>query len=155
MNVERLGEDFEFVLRRREKDLLLHILGLYPRTPAGHHRLTGTSKSAELDGTRRLLDESLESGRKETREKLESWLSVKGRFTPAEKGFKLKILAGEIEWLLQVLNEIRVGSWIRLGAPHDELDTTRINPAKAADFGIMSMAGFFEIHLLEAIRGEA
>lgn len=153
MKVERSGEGYEFFLRKREKDLLLYILKLYPRTPPGHQRLTGTKSAAELEGTRRLLDEALEAGRKETRDKLEEWLAASTRFLAFGKGYKLQISADEIEWLLQVLNEIRVGSWIRLGSPAQEINMAQIKPENAADFGVMSMAGLFEMHLLEAVGG--
>jgi hypothetical protein len=155
VKIQRRGEDFEFFLRRREKDLLLYILKLYPRTPPAHHRLTQAAATPEMEGTRRLLDESLETGRKETRDKLEKWLAAHDRFSASEKGFRLKIMADEIDWLLQVLNEIRVGSWIRLGAPEEEIDLSKINHDNAADFGVMNMSGLFVMHLLEAIGGKA
>jgi hypothetical protein len=153
VKLEKRGEGFEFLLRRREKDLLLYILGLYPRTPPGHHRLTETVASSDLESTLRLLNESIEVGRNEARQKIEKWLAETDRFAPSEKGVRLKINADEIEWLMQVLNEVRVGSWIRLGAPQEEISFTKINHENAADFGIMNMSGLFVMHLLEAIGG--
>lgn len=155
MKVEKRGDDFELFLHRREKEILLHILELYPRTPPAHHRLTETVASPDLEASRRLLDESIVAGRKEARQKLENWLAEPGRFTAAEKGFRLKIKAEDLEWLMQVLNEIRVGSWIRIGSPENEPDMNKVTPENAADFGVMHISGSFVMFLLEAIRGNA
>ena len=35
-------------------------------------------------------------------------------------GLQLTLSGPEIEWLLQVLNDVRVGSWIALGSPDPE-----------------------------------
>ena len=154
MKLEKRGDDFELVLVEREKEIFLSILDLYPRTPADHHRLTETVASPELENTRKLLDESIKIGRKEARKKLDGWLAEDDRFVSLKERVRLKIKADEIEWLLQVLNEIRVGSWVRLGAPETDLEMTNITPKNAADFGVMSMSGFFVMLLLEAMRGE-
>ena len=47
-------------------------------------------------------------------------LAEDGRFSPTEAGFRFSINRSQIEWLLQVLNDIRVGSWLILGEPDEK-----------------------------------
>jgi hypothetical protein len=52
---------------------------------------------------------------------------------------------------MQVLNDIRVGSWLRLGSPADpyELDLTREN---TGDFVALEFCGFVQSVLLRSLN---
>ena len=39
-------------------------------------------------------------------------------------GYQMILAHSELEWLLQVLNDVRVGSWIILGSPDDQQKKT-------------------------------
>ncbi len=154
MKVDRQGEDFEFVLTTIEKDLLVQILNLYPRTLANPNRLTLPTTGHELEESRKLLDESLTASRKQARQKLDRWLGSSSRFASAENGFRLRIDGRDLEWFLQILNELKIGSWMRLGAPDERIDWSQINKVSAIDLWLMRAAEIFQDYLLRAIRGE-
>ena len=57
----------------------------------------------------------------------------------------------ELEWLLQVLNDIRVGSWIILGSPEQWFEAA--TPQTAPHLWAMELAGAFEMAFLPAVEG--
>jgi hypothetical protein len=141
---------FVFHLGRREARLLLHILKLYPRVPPAHHVLSKARRLPDPAGTQQLLDEALAEQRAENKKQLLALLADPRRFARTESGARLSLPATEVEWLLQVLNDIRVGSWVILGAPEEKLP--ELNDSTAPDLLAMEMAGYFQAQLLEAMR---
>jgi hypothetical protein len=142
---------FVFLLGRRETRMLLQVLELYPRVPPAHHVLSKTGRLPEPEANQHLLDEALAEQRAENKKQLLALLADRRRFLRSETGARLSLPAGEIEWLLQVLNDIRVGSWIILGAPEEKLP--ELNETTAPNFFAMEMAGYFQAQLLEAMHG--
>jgi hypothetical protein len=142
-----------FQISAREEGLLLATLRLYPEVETGHHRI---SKEAQLAATaeQMLLEESMSQLREAHRRKLDELFRAPGRFFKEGPGQRRLVLTGEqLEWLLQVLNDIRVGSWVRLGCPEME-DAARIKPtrANARALEAMNISGQFQAVLLEAVQ---
>jgi hypothetical protein len=100
-----------------------------------------------------LLQEALADRQRENREALEALFKRPGRFRKNELGYSFRLTDGEIEWLLQVLNDIRVGTWVKLGSPGPTngrgWEITEENVELA---WTMEMAGHFQAALLEAIQ---
>ncbi|MGA2281121.1 MAG: hypothetical protein ABSG80_12545 [Verrucomicrobiota bacterium] len=113
-------EKLVFEISLPEKRLRFEVLKLYPLISATHHRLSKTAKTAKHDENQRLLEESLAAQREENRKNVRAMLNEPGRFQVAVSSFQLTLSGPEIEWLLQVLNDVRVGSWIALGSPDPE-----------------------------------
>ena len=141
-----------FHLGRRETSLLLQILKLYPCVPSAHHVLSKSGRVPDRQANQRLLDEALAEQRAENKKQLLALLADPRRFARIETGARLSLPPGEMEWLLQVLNDIRVGSWIILGSPEERLPD--LNEDTAPNFLAMEMAGYFQAQLLEAMHGE-
>lgn len=141
---------FVFQLGKREKQLLLETLQLYPLVPATHHRLAQTGDSPEDQERQRLLDEALAEHRRERRRQLQDMLNEPRRFQETETGCQLHLGASQTEWLLQVLNDVRVGSWLALGQPEqgEEPQPTKHN---AHCFLALEVCGLFESALLAAL----
>lgn len=147
---------YEFRLGPREHQLLRQVLDAFPVTPLDHHRITRGPAMPALDDARQLLHESLAEANRQTRARLEAFLADPRRFLPAgEKSLRVGFNREEMEWLLQVLNDVRVGSWVRLGCP--DLDAPapplRPDPAHARHLVLMEAAGYFELELLAALDG--
>ena len=141
-----------FQFRRNEAEIFRELLALYPLVPATHHQL---SKSAdELHEAQHLLDEALAERRQENKRQLDQWLNDPQRFVPSEKGhtLRLELTTAEADWLLQVINDIRVGSWLRLGSPdphaEEQLEPTEEN---LRYYWAMELGGLFEMLLLSAL----
>jgi hypothetical protein len=141
-----------FHLGQRETRLLLQILKLYPRVPPAHHVLSKSGRLPDREANQRLLDEALAEQRAENKKELLALLGDSRRFSRTETGSRLSLPPAEAEWLLQVLNDIRIGSWIILGSPEHKVP--ELNETTAPDFLAMEMAGYFQAQLLEAMHRE-
>lgn len=145
---------FQFEIDRTEKFLLFHVLKLYPAVPASHHRLSKDRHIPNREENQHLLDEALKAQRSERRKQVESLLKDPHRFVEFEDGYRVSFTREEVEWLLQVLNDVRVGSWIAMGSPDQQTENKR-RLTKQAMPHVMAMdaAGFFETSFLHAITG--
>jgi hypothetical protein len=142
-----------FQLSPGEEALLLATLRLYPVLDNGHHRISKDPKSAG-SAEQRLLEESMAQLRAAHRHKLDELFRAPQRFFKGASGARHLILTGaQFEWLLQVLNDIRVGCWVRLGCPELEdarpPELTRMN---ARALHTMHISGQFQMALLEAVK---
>jgi hypothetical protein len=145
--IGRGSNQLQLQLTTREKELLLQLLRLYPRIPSGHQPL---SKTAGLEqSSQRLLDDALAETRFRNKTALQTMLSDPQRLSQHEGHWRLTLSGSDVEWLLQVLNDIRVGSWIHLGCP--ETPVKVLNAETAADIWAMEMAGSFQMRLLEML----
>jgi len=142
-------DHYIFRLGRQEKELFELMLWLYPVIPSAHEPLKKTPGTP--DQSQRLLDEALSEQRKENKKQVEALLADKARYHESDKGIELTLTAGEIEWVLQVLNDVRVGNWLLLGSPEGHprlLPDAETSPRVAA----MEISGVFQMILLDAIE---
>jgi len=84
---------------------------------------------------------------------LEELLGQSGRFSEDELGFRFHLAPGELEWVLQILNDVRVGSWVQLGEPDGDSPLLDVNITEQSVqlAWTMEMAGLFEHELLKAL----
>jgi hypothetical protein len=147
-------EKFVFEISLPEKHLLFEVLRLYPLISSTHHRLSKTAKAAERDENQQLLEESLAAQRDVNRKNVRAMLNQPGHFQTTASGSQLALAGPEIEWLLQVLNDVRVGSWIALGSPNPEQGKpTTFDEKTMPHFRMMELAGAFEMVFLDALSG--
>ena len=144
--IQAAKDQYQFQLSGREKDLLLHMLSLYPRIPFGYQPL---SKNSAQESNQRLLDEALAETRSQNKIRLASFLTDPRKLKEVENGWHLTIKPDEVESLLQILNDVRIGSWIRLGSPDRPLKV--VNPESGPHLWAMEMAGYFQMRLLELL----
>jgi hypothetical protein len=145
------GSAFVFRISQREKDTLLATLQLYPMLDASYHQLSRKPKTTGR-ADQEWLEEAMDQQRQDHKKKLGQFFNNDRRFFKDSQGELRFTLTGEqMEWLLRVLNEIRVGSWVQLGRP--ELDVARkmnLTSAQVRLFTAMELSGYFEANLLEA-----
>jgi hypothetical protein len=147
-------EKLVFEISLSEKSLLFEVLKLYPLISPTHHRLTKSARTAKHDENQRLLEESLAAQREENRKNVRAMLDEPGHFKEMASGLQLTLSGPEIEWLLQVLNDVRVGSWIALGSPDPESGKKIVfNEKILPHFRMMELAGAFEMVFLDALSG--
>jgi hypothetical protein len=145
------GEDLNFQISRREKALLLEVLKLYPLVPSTHHRISDSPLSADAQANQQLLEEAINEQRTENRKQLEALLQQPDRFREASGGYHFRLTPPELECLLQVLNDIRVGSWLQLGSPDEKQGKRlRLSLQNARYLWAMELAGHFQAALLAA-----
>jgi hypothetical protein len=142
-----------FQMSKDEKDLLLDLLKLYPAIPPGHHRLSTRDNPDTLRANQQLLDEALAEHRADNKRQLETMLQAPNRFRPVPPGYWLVLTDAELEWLLQVLNDVRVGSWVRLGSPDvNKGRNIQLDLPTARHFWIMELCGHFQHVLINSPR---
>ncbi len=142
-----------FRMNEREEGLLLAMLRLYPVLENSHHRISRDPK-AGASAEQRLLEESMGQQRAAHRRKVEALFHNPQRFFKDALGERhLVLTAAQLEWLLQVLNDIRVGNWVRLGCPDLEKPAA-MNMARASARALQAMhiCGEFQLALLEAVK---
>lgn len=144
------AKKLDFHLGKREAALLKLVLSLYPRVPPAHYSVTKAESAADLEASRRLLDEALAEQRAANRTQLEALLKNSRRLRAVETGVRVSLAPGEVEWLMQILNDIRVGSWVNLGSPEEEMPD--LNETTAPDLWAMEVAGLFQMQFLDALE---
>ncbi len=149
--IERSEGRLVFHLGSREKKLLQSLLQFYPRMPSRYQPLSKSRALPDSENSQRLLETSLTEQRMENRLQLQKLLTDPQRLKPKDGGWRLALAEGDVEWLLQVLNDIRVGSWVKLGSPEGRCE--KIDAASAPHFWAMEMALSFQACLLEALDG--
>lgn len=154
MKLTRATEQERFYsLRPPELQMLLIVLGSFPVL----NRSQPLSKSGDeelLAEAQKLLDEAMSEHWQTLRRELEVWLKTPERFRQAGDVLEWRVENDRREWLLQVFNNIRVGSWMELGSP-DDLDDARSRVAEDSvhHLALMEMAGMFQSALLEEAGG--
>ena len=149
--IKREGEDFVLHIGRRERRLLFEVLKLYPLVPVAHHRVSQTAK--QMDEHQTLLEEALAERRQENKRQLVAMLREEQRFKETDTGYRLTLSAPQMEWLLQVLNDIRVGSWLILGEPDEKKGKpVALTSENARHYAAMEFCGLFQMTLLDAVE---
>lgn len=150
--LSRSPEQFTFVIGKRERQMLTAVLGNYPVLANTYHSFSREGGAQNQEGEE-LLREALAENQKENKRQLEQMLSEPGRFTEDKLGYRFVLKPEEMEWLLQVLNDIRVGSWARLGSPTpDRPMSAPLNEDNVKTCWAMEIAGLFESELLHALH---
>jgi hypothetical protein len=147
------GERFQLEFAAEEKALLLHLLSLYPLVPAAHHKLTKDKKLPQRVENQQLLDDALQSQREQNKKEILALMSEPGRFVARETGSQVGFTRGEMEWLLQVVNDVRVGSWITLGSP-DAKKKAKRDPEAMRHVMFMELGAAFEMFFLGILNGD-
>ena len=141
-----------FELAAVEKALLTKVLSLYPMVPAEYPKLSRGQPQAE---DQKLLEEALAGVREENKQRVAGFLQARGRFRPGKEGEEMHLKRSELDWLLQILNDVRVGSWVRLGSPEGPRETmAALNENTAPLVWGMQVSGNFQMFFLAAMSGD-
>jgi len=139
---------------RRERDLFLELLALYPRGPTAQRKLSKNSVLPDAEAAQRMLEDALAEQRDQNRQLLQELMLDLARFKVQPTGLKLVLSQADTEWLLQVLNDIRIGSWVLLGSPEDPHTLEGLTEETVPNIWAMEMSGYFEMNLLRALTGD-
>ncbi len=142
-----------FRLSRLERSMFLQTLERYPLVPPAHHRLTRQAAPVPQDAEP-LLQQSLAEEKSSNRRQLDLFLANEHKFHADTHGARLSLTRDEMEWLLQILNDVRVGCWLQLGCPDpDEGKPPVVNERTAPYLLPMEIAAHLQCALLEALGG--
>lgn len=126
-----------------EFDIFRNLLRRYPAMPTGYYKISREPNPALTDD-QHLLDEALEETRRSHRAHMVRFLASPEIFKRVGECTVMDLRGENHEWLLQILNEIRVGLWIKLGSPEDqELELIHEDKPDHPDVWAMEACGFF------------
>ena len=150
--VSQTKDGWQYQLDQPEANCLRSLLLRFPITANAPAKISRTDSDPQTVDREKLLNESLADHRQELK-KIARNLMGAGQFKVRDKGWQLCINSEEREILLQILNDIRVGSWRALGEP-ENLETQTPNPTEKDQTlcNIMNLAGYFE-HMLLDLEG--
>ena len=145
---------FVFQISKHEVEWLLAVLKFYPQLDSGYHQIT-QGAAQEIKAEQQLLEEAMAQRRAEHKRKLDKFLATHGRFQPeAPDLFRFSLSPEQMEWLLQVLDDVRVGCWVKLGRPELEPPPPKkLNAEEARAMSALELSGFFQMVLLGAYDG--
>ena len=150
--VRASSEEYVFQMTGRERGLFLDVLRRFPLIPPSHHQLSRGLPAEEKAENERLLAQTMAARKQGQRSRVEKLIASPNRFVARGTGWRITFSREEMEWLLQVLNDVRVGSWLVLGCPDPEEGRgPEVTPANAAHLLLMELSGHFQCALLEAL----
>ncbi|HSH15554.1 MAG TPA: hypothetical protein VLD18_05945 [Verrucomicrobiae bacterium] len=137
-----------YALQPAELQMLLVVLGSFPLL--NHSQAVSKSGDGEqLAEAQQLLEEALAERRQVMRHELEQWMQTPGRFSRTARKIEWQIENDRREWLLQILNDVRVGAWRELGSPESlEAARERSDEQSGRHVALMELAGMFQMTLL-------
>ncbi len=151
--IQRDGEKFLFQIGKREKGLLFEVLKLYPLVPLSHHQVSQAASAPRAVESQKLLENALAERAQENKRRLLAMLQQEARLQEIDGAHRLTLSASQMEWLLQVLNDIRVGSWLILGEPDEKQGKPiELNDANARYYAAMEFCGLLQMMLLDALQ---
>lgn len=151
--LRRCSDLMVFHLGKREHEVLLEMLKMYPLVPPAHHRISSDTAPNPNPEPQRLLDEALTEQREENRKQIQALLTEPYCRLSPETGWELTLKAAHAECLLQALNDVRVGSWLHLGEPETESLPT-LTPENLRFLAALEVCGLFQSVLLGALGVE-
>ena len=144
---------FEF--ESGELQLLFHILQRYPCTPQSYAKLSKFSDEQELKENEELLKEALAEQNEANMKLIKGFIADETKFPKSDKNLRICFSEEEIDWLLQILNDVRIGMWLKLGSPNQETPPQNNDPNYIREFSLMQISGEFEAFLLHALNSRA
>lgn len=150
--LNKTADKFIFELAVEEKELLLEVLKLYPVLDPAHQCITRSIRDKKIEQSEKLLKEAIVEQQKRNREMMKELFDNGLALKQQDYYCKLELKPEQLEGLLQVLNDIRVGTWRNLGSPdYEQLDQMRVKKTDVVSLVVMDICEYFEYHLLEVI----
>jgi hypothetical protein len=144
---------------RAEWLLLRELLQLFPVTPPDHFAASRESPSAVPASSSQLLQDSAMTQQAQLKRLVQRWMDTPANQAPDTStspdgtAVVLRMSPADIEQLLRILNDIRVGSWVALGCPEDASEAP---PQASADVlrhhFALEFSGFLQGALLGAMN---
>jgi hypothetical protein len=152
--LNKTGEKFVFELMSEEKELLSKIFGLYPMLDRDKLELSKTIKDEQICQSKKILSDAFKEFQDSNKRFISELFEKSNNFKPSEdyEYYTLELDGEQIERLLQILNDIRVGMWQKLGCPDLENRKDFIRSAEDVfAVYIMDICEYFEYYLLKAL----
>ena len=145
--LKQTRDGWRYLLDANEASCLEGLLKRFPLTKSFPARITKSTADPKAVEREKLLNESLAEHRAGLRQKARRLLS-NGKLKVHRDQWRLSVNLEEREILLQILNDIRVGSWRALGEPESLEPRPGASDAELFYTNLLNLAGYFEFKLL-------
>ncbi len=150
--LQKSDDKFIFELGFEEKDLLLEVIKLYPVLDPAYHKFSNSLDDEEASLSRNIFREDLLEHQGKNKKMVEEIFGESSPFKQDVLYCRLELRPEQLECLLQVLNDIRVGTWRNLDSPdYDELEKLRREKQDVVPLVVMDVCEYFEYHFLDAL----
>lgn len=150
--LEATEHDLIFAMSPNQRATFERVLREYPANTGQKTALSRTCEEDELTDAQEFLEEAMAERRTENQRNVRNFLREPGRFEELEDEIQLRLRRTRVNWLLEVLNEIRVGHWHEIGSP--EIEETVLTPENVEVYISMQLCAEFQMVLLSALDGE-
>jgi hypothetical protein len=152
--VRQTKDGWQYQLNPAEANCLRRLLNQFPITASATVKISRTDRDPQTVDREKLLNESLADHREKLKKKARDLIGA-DKFKARDKSWLLCINSEEREFLFQILNDIRVGSWRALGEPENpEPQTPHPTEREKVFHNIMNLAGYFEHKLVDNEKAE-
>ena len=135
-----------------ETDFLKQILADYPLVADESRRFSAFADADEVRENTQLLQNSLREHTQTNRDKLQTWLASPKTWKPFPDRILLSLKTEDCSWFLQILNDLRIGSWQKLNRPDpEELESVELNQENAHPLLAMEVSGLLQTLILNAL----
>ena len=135
-----------------ETDFLKQILSDYPLVANESRRFSAFADASEVRENTQLLQNSLNEHTQTNRAKLRAWLASPETWKPFPDRTLLSLKTEDCSWFLQILNDLRIGSWQKLNCfDPEELDSAELNRENTYPMLAMKISGFLQTLILNAL----
>jgi hypothetical protein len=109
-----------FRFDRPEREMFTRVLEMFPMQKGALRPIGG-----DEEGAQEILENALAEQRRKLREEADRLLTTNGALVidaNFNEFWDLTLDESQIEWLLQMLNDVRVGLWVKLDCPNPAFD---------------------------------
>ena len=156
MKARRLDEGgMSVILDHREYRIFSALLAQYAsgldRPPPPSH----SSKDHLIEESNTWLREMQATHRQNLVKRAATWLETGSSSSTEDSSQKMLRLSGhDVDWMLQVFNDLRVSHWMLLGCPNEvDLKGEKWTEAQLPSVWSMGLCGMFQSLLLQALNG--
>lgn len=152
--LKKIGEKFVFELLLEEKELLVKIIELYPLLDHEKLEFSKTIKDDQISQSKKILTDALKEFQETNKRLIRELFENSDVLKPKQNSdyYILELNGDQIERLLQVINDIRVGTWQKLGCPDLENREEFVHSADDVfAIYVMDICEYFEYYLLKAL----
>ncbi len=152
--VKKTDDEVVFWLHPDEYEALLMVVDQYPVLKEDYQTLSQSQDPKIVEAAQELLRQSLEEQKAENQRFKQTFMQQGKHLKRVGKGYHLILKAHEVERLLQVLNDVRVGMWYALGCPesNDPEVVLKSNLHHLDKYWAMEIAGSLEWNLIELLE---
>ena len=130
--------------------LVQYTSGLHGTSPPSH-----SSKDPVIEESNTWLREMQATHRQNLVKRAATWLETGSSSSTEDSSQKMLRLSGhDVEWMLQVFNDLRVSHWMLLGSPNEaDLKGEKWTETQLPSVWSMGLCGMFQSIILQALNG--